>query len=220
MCTNYRAPDEDTGFSQLKIDLADLWRHKPWKRDVYPDYEAPIVTGDPTGRDGVVAIFGFWPKFLQPERRDAAGKKLRPYDTVNARGEEVGAKRMYAKAWREGQRCLIPAQWVVEPNWETGKNVWHRIGLSDWAPYCVAGIWKRYEDAGGRVLIGMSMLTLNADDHALMKRMHRPNDEKRSVVVIRPEDYDEWLHTTNVEAARSMLQLRPAEEMLAEPVPG
>ncbi|MEQ5844268.1 SOS response-associated peptidase (plasmid) [Paraburkholderia acidicola] len=220
MCTNYRSPDEDTGFSQLKIDLGLLYRRNPWDREVYPDYRAPIITGDPIGRDGIVAVFGAWPKFLQPDRLDDRGKKKKKFDTYNARGEDVGSKPLYAKAWRDGQRCLIPARWVVEPCWETGKNVWHRIGLTDWAPYCVAGIWKRYEDADGRVLIGMSMLTLNADDHMLMKRMHRPNDEKRSVVIIQPGDYDEWLHTTNVEAARSMLQLRPAEEMWAEPVPG
>lgn len=36
------------------------------------------------------------------------------------------------------------------------------------------------------------------------EHMHKPGDEKRSVVILRPEDYDEWLHTTNVDAARTM----------------
>lgn len=62
---------------------------------------------------------------------------------------------------------------------------------------------------------GMSMLTVNADGHAVMSRMHKPNDDKRSVVILRPDDYDEWLHTKNVEAARGMLQLYPADEMEA-----
>jgi putative SOS response-associated peptidase YedK len=51
-----------------------------------------------------------------------------------------------------------------------------------------------------------------------MGRMHKPTDEKRSVVILRPEDYDEWLHTRNVEAARAMMQLLPADDMQAEPV--
>ncbi|MDW9228060.1 hypothetical protein C7S15_2636 [Burkholderia cepacia] len=34
---------------------------------------------------------------------------------------------------------------------------------------------------------------------------------------MRPADYDEWLHATNVEAVRAMLQLHPAGEMIAEP---
>ncbi len=86
----------------------------------------------------------------------------------------------------------------------------------DWQPYCVAGIWRRYEGEDGRSLVGMTMMTVNADGHAVMARMHKPGDEKRSVVILRPTDYDEWLHTTNVEAARAMLQLFPADGMAAE----
>ncbi|KVV30264.1 hypothetical protein WK78_00660 [Burkholderia cepacia] len=49
------------------------------------------------------------------------------------------------------------------------------------------------------------------------EHMHKPADEKRSVVILRPADCDEWLHTTNPDAARAMLQLYPAEDMAAEP---
>ncbi len=63
----------------------------------------------------------------------------------------------------------------------------------------------------------MAMLTLNADGHPLMSHMHRPADEKRSVVILRPDDWEEWLTTSNIEAARAMPQLYPADEMCAEP---
>ncbi|KVC52318.1 SOS response-associated peptidase family protein [Burkholderia stagnalis] len=218
MCTNYRAPDEDPGISELKIGIGDLFRRDPWKVDVYPDYGAPIVRADGDGADVVKAVFGFWLKFMQPERLDDSGKKKRKLDTVNARTETVGSSRLYGKAWRDGQRCLIPAHWIYEPCYETGRNVWHRIGLAGWQPYCVAGIWRRYADADGRSLIGMCMLTVNADGHAVMGRMHKPNDEKRSVVILRPAEYDKWLHTRNVDAARSILQLFPSDDMLAMPM--
>lgn len=218
MCTNYRAPNEDPGISELKLGISDLYRRDPWNQDVYPDYAAPIVCAAGGDAEAVKAVFGFWPKFMQPERRDENGRKKRPFDTVNARSETVGSSRLYGKAWRDGQRCLIPAAWIYEPCYETGRNVWHRIGLTGWQPYCVAGIWKRYEDADGRTLIGMSMLTVNADGHPVMGRMHKPGDEKRSVVILRPADYDEWLHTMNIEATRTMLlHLHPAGEMIAEP---
>ncbi|CAM2339813.1 hypothetical protein [Burkholderia vietnamiensis] len=55
------------------------------------------------------------------------------------------------------------------------------------------------------------------DGHAVMGRMYKPGDEKRSVVILRPADDDEWLHTTNVDAVRSMLQLDPADNMVTEP---
>nr|WP_249180590.1 SOS response-associated peptidase family protein [Burkholderia vietnamiensis] len=201
----------------MKIGIGDLYRRDPWEPDVYPDYAAPIAWADGDGLGVVKAVFGFWPKFMQPERVDDNGKKRRKLDTVNARSETVGESRLYGKAWRAGQRCLIPVRWIYEPCYETGKNVWHRIGLADWQPYCVAGLWRRYDGDDGRTLVGMSMLTVNADGHTVMGRMHKADDEKRSVVVLYPTDYDEWLHTKNTEVARSMLKLYPAGEMLSEP---
>ncbi|QJP72365.1 SOS response-associated peptidase family protein [Burkholderia glumae] len=214
MCTNYKAPNEDPGINELKIGIGDLYRRDPWELDVYPDYAAPIAWADGDGLGVIKAVFGFWPKFMQPERVDDNGKKRRKLDTVNARSETVGESRLYGKAWRAGQRCLIPARWIYEPCYETGKNVWHRIGLADWQSYCVAGIWRRYDGDDGRTLIGMSMLTVNAEGHAVMGRMHKPGDEKRSVVILPPADYDEWLHTKNIEAARAMLQLFPADALI------
>lgn len=41
--------------------------------------------------------------------------------------------------------------------------------------------------------------------------------ERRPVVILRPDDWEEWLTTSNVEVARAMLQLYPADDMLAEP---
>ncbi|MDW9248049.1 hypothetical protein C7S13_6068 [Burkholderia cepacia] len=46
--------------------------------------------------------------------------------------------------------------------------------------------------------------------------MHKPADEKWAVVILRPDDWEEWLATSNIEAARAMLQIYPADEMYAE----
>ncbi|MGF6440111.1 SOS response-associated peptidase [Paraburkholderia youngii] len=220
MCTNYRASRADLERLSAQLDLDFLQGLPEWKPDVWPDYDAPALLPSVDGEQGdqaVLGTFGFWPKFLQPERRNAAGKKLQPFSTYNSRSEEVGSKPLYAAAWRAGQRCLIPAGFVVEPCWETGKNVWHRCGLASREPFAIAGLYRRYETPRGPVT-GVTMLTVNADGHAVMGRMHRPGDEKRSVVILRPVECEEWLHTPNVELARSMLRLLPAEEMMAEPV--
>lgn len=34
----------------------------------------------------------------------------------------------------------------------------------------------------------MPMVTVNTDTHPVMWRMHKPGDEKRSVVILRPDD--------------------------------
>ncbi|RQZ18383.1 DUF159 family protein [Burkholderia sp. Bp9031] len=80
----------------------------------------------------------------------------------------------------------------------------------------VTGIWRTLQRPDGTEQHTMAMITVNGDEHPIMKHMHRPGDEKRSVVILRPEDWEEWLTTPNVEAARAMLQLYPADEMSAE----
>ncbi|QRR15034.1 DUF159 family protein [Burkholderia sp. MS389] len=81
---------------------------------------------------------------------------------------------------------------------------------------CVAGIWQTLRRRDGSDVHATAMLTVNADGHPLMSRMHKPADEKRSVVILRPDDWEEWLTTSDVEAARSMLRLYPAGELIAE----
>lgn len=50
------------------------------------------------------------------------------------------------------------------------------------------------------------MLTINADEHPLMHRFHKPGDEKRSVVVLDDDAWQAWLGTDRDEDARQFLQ--------------
>lgn len=63
------------------------------------------------------------------------------------------------------------------------------------------------------------MLTINADEHPLMKRFHKPGDEKRSVVVLDPEDYEAWLSARTELEARSLLQPFDPDMMVTEADP-
>jgi putative SOS response-associated peptidase YedK len=221
MCTNYRATGEEFAMSELKIDsFRDVYRRTPWKEEVYPDYLAPIVLAVDGRAEACVAGFGFWPRALQKaniEKAKAEGKAppIRR-STMNARADNLGKSPLYGPAWRAGRRCLIAAEWIYEPCYETGKNVWHRIGLAGWRPMCVAGIWRTLTGPDGPYHT-MSMITVNGEGHPIFAKMHRPGDEKRAVVILRPDDYEEWLTTSNVEAARAMLQLYPADDMDATP---
>nr|WP_254222919.1 SOS response-associated peptidase family protein [Burkholderia multivorans] len=208
--------------SELRIDsFADLYRWHPWKPEIYQDYDAPIVASIGGQFKLLVAGFGFWPRTLQKaniEKAKEQGRKPSPMrSTMNVRDDNLGKSPLYGPAWRGGQRCLIPASWIYEPNWETGKHIRYRIGLSGWRPLCVAGIWRTLQHPDGTARHVMAMITVNADEHPVMIHMHRPGDEKRSVVILRPEDWEEWLATPCVDAARVMLQLYRADDMLAEP---
>jgi putative SOS response-associated peptidase YedK len=52
-----------------------------------------------------------------------------------------------------------------------------------------------------------------------MRRFHKPGDEKRSLVVLAPDEVDSWLSCRDNEIARSFLRHHPAEAMKAWPVP-
>ena len=58
------------------------------------------------------------------------------------------------------------------------------------------------------------MLTINADEHSLMRNFHRPGDEKRMVVILPEERYVDWLAA---QVARTMEFMRPypAERLVA-----
>lgn len=66
------------------------------------------------------------------------------------------------------------------------------------------------------------MLTLNADDHPIMRRMHKPDpklgpdqQDKRSVIPIEAADVDTWLFGTQ-EQAKALARLLPAEAFAVE----
>lgn len=130
---------------------------------------------------------------------------------MNARGETVGAKRSYAKPWREGQLCLVPMNHFYEPNWESGKHERWKIGMADGSPFAVAGLWRTWSEPDGTTAQSFTQLTINADDHPLMRRFHKPGDEKRSLVIVPPDEWDDWLACRNPELARSFLRLYPAD---------
>ena len=147
------------------------------------------------------------------------------YSTNNARYEEITTKASFKDAWKRGQRCVIPAHWFVEPNWETGKNQWWRFDRRDGEPWSLAGLWNTWTDKStGEQVESYTALTINADAHPLMSRMHKPDpalaanrQDKRSVVPIEREEIDLWLHGT-VEEAAKLVRLAPVEAFEAGPL--
>lgn len=136
----------------------------------------------------------------------------------------MAAKPTFKDAWAHGQRCIIPAVSFDEPCWETGKNVWWRFRRADGEPWGMAGLWNTWIDRkSGEVVESYTMLTINADAHSLMSRMHKPDpklapdqQDKRSVVVIEKADVAQWLQGSAKDAGE-LLRLTPAEVFEGEP---
>ena len=109
---------------------------------------------------------------------------------------------------RQGQRCLILADWYQEPNWETGKNIWWRLRRADGAPWALAGLWSEWTDPQtGELVPNFTMITCNCDGHPLLGRLHKPDpklppdqQDKRAVAHIDPMDWHTWLHGAQADA--------------------
>ncbi|MEM5402252.1 SOS response-associated peptidase [Paraburkholderia unamae] len=138
---------------------------------------------------------------------------------MNARAETVGEKRSFSGAWKRLQLCLIPCDAFYEPNYENGKAVRWRISMASGEPFAIAGLWREWDEGDEGKALSFTMLTVNSNQHPLMKRFHKPGDEKRSVVIVRPTDYENWLSSRSTDEARSLLNLFPAELMHAEAYP-
>ena len=139
--------------------------------------------------------------------------------TMNARAETVGQLRTYKSAWAKSQLYLVPMLRFFEPNWEQPTHVRWSIGMATGEPFAVASLYREWEEENGKKSFSFTQLTISADDHPFMNRFHRPDEEKRSLVIIPSSDYDEWLGCKNPERARTYLQPYPAELMAGQPAP-
>lgn len=182
--------------------------------DVWPLGLAPFIrlaeegSGNPIVQDGV---FGLLPHF---QAEMAAGRK-----TYNARSETVHRLPSFKSAWAKGRRCVIPAEAIYEPNYESGKAERWRISLPDGEPMGIAGIYEKWIGPDGREFMTFAMLTVNADDHPVMRRFHKPGDEKRMVVILNRQEQGEWLRCSVQEAPRYFKQWSGLLETSPAPLP-
>ncbi|MDN2710585.1 SOS response-associated peptidase family protein [Janthinobacterium sp. SUN118] len=177
--------------------------------EAWPGYMTPILRGSHEAPDELEiapAMFGMVPHW--------ADLKL-ARQTYNARTETVASKPSFRNAWKRKQFCIIPAANFFEPNYETGKPVRWRIERADGGPVSIAGIWE-YRPADQ--LLSFSMLTINADGHPLMQRFHKPDDEKRMVMILDPDQYQGWLDGSLV-SEEDVYRQYPADLLVAQPDP-
>ncbi|MGJ7555928.1 SOS response-associated peptidase [Variovorax sp. RB3P1] len=221
MCNRYVSPETAEAERFWRIDERRSRRNLlQGPLTVFPRSQARFIrrAKDETGyeRELVIGQWGLIPWF-------AKEPKLK-FPTNNARSEELEQKASYKDPWKRGQRCIIPAVSFDEPNWESGKNQWWQFRRADGAPWGLAGLWATWTDkATGEVHESYTMLTLNADEHPLMNRMHKPDpklpsdkQDKRSVIPIELGDVDLWLAGT-IDEAKQLLKLAPVEAFEAGP---
>jgi putative SOS response-associated peptidase YedK len=224
MCTNY-VPSTRQELAAQSLGVLEL-PYEDWPDAVYPGYLAPILLRAPDAAAAAglslqcrLARFGLVPRWCKndAQARDISRK------TYNARSETAFEKPSFRQPWAQRQWALAPMRYFYEPCWEpvdgqATRAVRWQIGMADQSHFAVAGLWERWEHAAdGVVRESFTLLTVNADGHALMGRMHKPGEEKRMPVIVAPGHYAAWL-TASVQNAADWMQAWPAEQMHGMPV--
>lgn len=206
MCSHFEAPSQKRLRAAFGADAGDT------KRELWPTYQGPFVrAGDSSEDEGAydvsVGMFGllpFWAKDTKLGRR-----------TYNARSETAAQKPSFRSAWKKAQHCIIPAEAIYEPDWRSGKAVATRITRCDGGLMAIAGLWDRWVNESDEEVLSFTMLTVNADDHDLMRNFHKPKDEKRMVVILPNGLINDWLHANDDESMEFMRQY-PADRLEAK----
>jgi putative SOS response-associated peptidase YedK len=203
MCVQYLTTvNVDWVKSHFDLDLPASTTH-----DVFPTYPGPIVLkSHNTERTAIgLARFGLIPAWAKDED---FGRK-----TYNARAETVAVKPSYRSAWVKRYYALALVDSFYEPSYESGKAVRPRIHQAQREPMAIASIWDTWtEPETGELIVSFSMLTIDAGNHPVMKRFHKPEDEKRTVVPLRPELFNDWLNATP-ETASALLNCESMTEL-------
>ena len=191
MCSHYQAIKERERYlRQFGVEPPV----ESGKLDLWPGYMGTFICRHPNADVGdeavppteaVSGLFGLVPHW-------AEDTKITRH-TFNARSETVAEKPSFREAWKRAQHCIIPADAIYEPDWRSGKAIATRISRADGEPMGLAGLWSSWKSPKGDLIHSYTILTINADAHPLMHLFHKPTDEKRMVVILPPERYQNWL---------------------------
>ena len=206
MCTNYVGTRNR---AWVKTTFGVEMPVHDFPPEAYPGYPAPIIRYNAQGElECVLARFGLIPHWAKDE---TFGRR-----TYNARSETVAEKPSYRTPWRKGQVCLALADAIFEPRYESGRAVRWRITREDQQPMAIASLWDTWTHPGtGEIVTSFTMLTVNADRHPVMQRFHKPEDEKRSVVIVEPPE--QWLLSSKDTRVRLMIAPEVSIEAHADP---
>ena len=207
MCTNFTPTKKNEWVNaHFGVDLPA----QAYPPEAFPSYPAPIVVqSHNTGRIACgLARFGLIPSWAKDDKISR--------HTYNARSETVADKPSYRQSWRNRQYGLVLVDNFYEPCYETGKAVRTEITLKSNEPFAIACLWDRWKlPETGELVVSFSMLTVNADEHPVMKRFHKTGDEKRTPVIVPESAYRGWLGAS-VEQAALMMNWTKMPALLAD----
>ena len=191
---------------QAQVPLSESHAEDPAEAAPPPAPASPLVMELAQGQFGLVPT---WVK-------SASDAKLRSTKLAVTRYETMSTATPTRETWLNAQRCIIPMQAFLEDDWRSGKGVPTRIARVDGKPMGVAGLWERWNQ-GDEEIFSYTLLTVNANSHALMNRYGQNGNEKRMPAILNEGAYGAWL-SAPLEKAREFMRAYPTNLLLANPV--
>ena len=159
--------------------------------------------GDSYEKDVGLGFFGLSPQWS--DTTSGHGSYNTPYETIDK-------ITVFAQAWNSGNRCIIPASAIFEPDLKSGRIKEACISRVDGTPLGIAGIWWSISLPDGKSVQCFTMLTVDAENYPLMQSLSMPFDAKRMAVVLDRDDYSNWLDGDVSDAAK-FVRLYPSTQL-------
>jgi putative SOS response-associated peptidase YedK len=150
--------------------------------------------------------WGLIPSWSKPvSAADAKARKL-PL-AINARAETLATNGMFRAPFKS-KRCLVLSDGFYE--WrqnDNGTTTPFRIGMNDWKPFGMAGLWDTWEGPNG-VTHSCTIITTTPND--LTANVH-----DRMPAILPFDTHDEWLSSDqhDTDALSQLLTAYPADAM-------
>ncbi|MBV1900851.1 MAG: SOS response-associated peptidase [Kordiimonadaceae bacterium] len=176
MCGRFSllAPKETIG------KIFDVWAESdiPPRYNIAPRQPVLVVRNSEEGKRHLAAVeWGLVPEW----RKERSEKPL-----INARIETILEKPSFKSSIRR-KRCLVPFTDWYEWRSEHGQKIPYRVRHHADAMGAFAGVWSTWHGPGGDFWLE-TMAIVTGPAEATLKPLH-----SRKPLVVRPEQYGEWL---------------------------
>ncbi len=189
------------------VKIFDLMNQPDWplSYNIAPTQQIAAVQQLEAGRKPVTFHWGLIPSWAKDS---SIGSRM-----INARAETVATKPSFCTAFRR-RRCLILADGFFEwtKTHRRTKQPYY-ISRRDDRAFAFAGLWEHWQEADALAIDSCTIVTVNANE--LLSDIHT-----RMPVILRDEDYDQWLDPDcqDVNKMQSLLKPYIATELIVRPV--
>lgn len=218
MCSHYQAMKEKARLSRMGIQVPFEWEPPPGGGDTNPTMVAPFLRRRDKRSQDIELVNGHF-GLLKPNAtsvKDGA-------HTYNARIETAHQLHTFRGPWSRGQHCVVPVEYLYEPDWRTNVHVPTRFDRADGAPLGIAGLWATHT-FDSVVVESFTMLTMDAASHPMFSLMHytrklsHDQQDKRMVCILPEDQYETWLDAPPDRSLRFVANY-PAELLVMRPEP-